>query len=283
MAGYSTREVAEILGLTEPSIRGFVRSGLIEPDRTSSGAFRFDFTHVVLLRTVRELKEAGVSTRRIKRSLAELRRKLPDGIAISSLAIGSDGEEIVVREDDAVWEPMSGQLHMDFSTRELADDIRPLAERRARTAAESADVLGADAWCEIARDLEPVSADRAMDAYLRSLRADPGHVDSHLNLGRMLHEDGRLGEAEGHYRQALAAAPDSSTAAFNLGVVSEDLGRSGEAKRAYRRALEHEPGLSAAHFNLARLLEREGREREALQHLAEYRRIEKLEGRRPGS
>ena len=282
MAGYSTREVAEILGLSVSSVRGFVRAGLVEPERTASGAFRFDFTQVVLLRTVRELKDAGVPTRRIKRALVELREKLPEGTAISSLAIGSDGESIVVRDDEALWEPTSGQLHMDFSTRELADEVRPLAERRAQAAVESSDSPSADQWFEIARDLEPVSPTRAMDAYRRALRIDPGHEESHLNLGRMLHEDGKLEEAEAHYRQALAAAPESPTAAFNLGVVSEDLGRTAEAKAAYRRALDHDRALAAAHFNLARLLEREGRQQEALQHLAEYRRLEKLEGGRPG-
>ena len=73
----------------------------------------------------------------------------------------------------------------------------------------------------------------ARDAYLRALEADPSHLDSHLNLGRLLHEARDFRGAENHYRSALEISPKDATAAFNLGVVLEDIGLRGAAIEAY--------------------------------------------------
>jgi hypothetical protein len=43
--------------------------------------------------------------------------------------------------------------------------------------------------------------------------------------------------------------------------------------KAYRAALARDGLLATAHFNLSRLLESSGQAAEALNHLAEYRRL----------
>src|SRR5205823_5841380 len=83
----------------------------------------------------------------------------------------------------------------------------------------------------------------------RALEVDPDHSDAHVNLGRMLHEEGAPLAAQQHYRRALETDPSHPTAAFNLGVALEDLGRLNEARNAYLRALDLDPENADAHYN----------------------------------
>jgi tetratricopeptide (TPR) repeat protein len=128
----------------------------------------------------------------------------------------------------------------------------------------------AEAAFEKALALEDTDPKAARAAYESCLAADASHLEARLNLGRLLHLDGRLREAEKVYRAAESADPLLS---FNLGVLLEDLDRQSEAASAYRHALALDPGFADAHFNLARLLERGGEQKDALRHLLAYRRL----------
>src|SRR5262249_25516642 len=143
------------------------------------------------------------------------------------------------------------------------------------SAAEQAEseASGAEQSFRLGCDLEPVDLERALDAYRQAVALAPDHADAHLNLGRLLHESGRVSEAEARYRRALEARPDDATAAFNLGVALEDLRRPHVAAAAYERALASDPACADAHFNLARLWERLGQPHKALRHLQVYRQI----------
>lgn len=275
MTGYSTSEVAEILGVPPRRIRAYVRAGVLEPAREGR-AYRFAFRDVVLLRTIAELREAGVSPVRIRRALERLRVQLPRGRTLSAVRIVADGDRIVVRDRHAAWEPDTGQLAIDFEVAELAARAEPFVRGSAERAA--AGTLDAEAWFELGSELEAVSPAEAETAYRRALSSDPEHVGAHLNLGRLLHEQGEVAAAESHYRRALASDDGNATAAFNLGVALEDRGELGAAIRAYERALGLDPLLAEAHYNLARLCERQGRPAAALRHLARYRRLVRPSG-----
>jgi tetratricopeptide (TPR) repeat protein len=273
MKGYSTHEVAEVLGLPTSRILGWTRSGLLTPERDPSGAYRFSFQDIVLLRAARALLDAHVPAKRVHAALTALRGQLPVGRPLSAVHIAAVGDRILVRDEDSVlWEPDSGQLTMDFAVAEVAERAEPLA-RRALEKASGAHDMSADDWYDSALDLEAVSIERASEAYRRALELEPDHADAHLNLGRLLHEQRRLDEAEAHYRAAAAADPDGGRAQYNLGVLLEDRGRPREAMEAYRAALARDGLLATAHFNLSRLLESSGQAAEALNHLAEYRRL----------
>lgn len=271
MPGYTTRQVAEIVGLTPRQVRAYARQGLLSPGRAGHG-YRFSFQDIVLLRTARELREQAVPPRRIRAALTKLGDQLPGGRPLSAVRISASGERVVVRDADTVWEPETGQVAFDFSVGELAARAAPFVE--ARVAKGPVDeARPADAWFDEALELEAVSPARAREAYARVLEREPGHVEALLNLGRLLHEDGDAAAAEAHYRRALAAAPASALAAFNLGVALEDLGRGEEAMAAYRHALEADPDLPEAHFNLAGLLETCGDVPAAVRHLSAFRRL----------
>jgi tetratricopeptide (TPR) repeat protein len=117
------------------------------------------------------------------------------------------------------------------------------------------------------------------------LAGQPDHADAQNNLGRLLHDAGDLGAAEGHYRLAICADASIALYWYNLGVVVEDRGRSAEAIAAYEQALALDRSLADAHFNLARQLELTGRRanddlaiRRAIRHLVSYRQLAKSAG-----
>ena len=277
MKGYSTREVAEVLGLPTSRILGWTRSGLLTPERDAGGAYLFSFQDIVLLRAARALLDAHVPARRVRSALTALRGQLPVGRPLSAVHISAVGDRVLVRDEDSVWEPDSGQLTMDFSVAEVAERAEPLARRALEKPSEAGD-MSADDWYDAALDLEAVSIERASEAYRRALELEPDHPDAHLNLGRLLHEQVRLDEAETHYRRAAAADPQSGRAHYNLGVLLEDRCRPREAIDAYRTALGRDGLLATAHFNLSRLLESSGEAAEALNHLAAYKRLVELGG-----
>ena len=275
MTDYSTRDVAEILGVPPSRIRSWARLRILDPDRDDRGAYRFSFRDVVLLRTARELEDAGLSTRRIRSALESLRSQLPDDHSLSAVQIAAAGDRVMVREEGTAWEPETGQLHMDFSVAEVEEAVAELPGPAGGIPSPGAPGGRPSAvdWYNVALDLEARDPEGAKDAYRRTLAADPDHADAHLNLGRLLHEEGELSAAESHYRTALNSDPASARAFFNLGVALQDQDRTDGAVEAYEAALRLDPDLAVAHFNLSRLLETLGRDAEALRHLAHYKRL----------
>ncbi len=273
MNGYSAHEVAHLLGLPVGRIYSYVRSGFLKPGRGPRRALRFSFQDVVVLRTAKGLVEARISPARVRRILKRLVDDLPEGRSLAGLTIAAEGNRVVARDGGERWNPESGQRLFDFEVAELARKVEPIVRRAAREARRSENDLGAEDWYEMGVHLEIAAPDEARDAYRRALELDPSHADAHVNLGRLLHEQGELGAAEEQYRSALTAEPEASTAAFNLGVVLEDLGRAEEAVSVYERLLKRDAGCADAHFNLARLYERSGRRIAALRHLRAYEKL----------
>lgn len=270
MKSYTTRDVARLLGLSEPQVRSQARAGFLSPERGPRNGYRFSFQDLVLLRTARELAQARVPPRRIRSALCGLARELPTGRSLSGLRITADGEQVVVRDEGSAWNPESGQLQIDFSVGELARRAEPVARRLARSAQRAPEPLTALDWFDLGVDLEAAAPDEARNAYSRALALDPDLADAHVNLGRLLQLAGHPTEAVEHYRRSLRAGSTDPTAAFNLGTALEELGHWAEAIRAYRQAIQADRDFADAHFNLARLFEQTGRRAEAIGHLREY-------------
>ncbi len=273
MNGYTSSDVARMLDLSLGQVRFYARAGFITPRRGPRGGYRFSFQDLVLLRTTKELIASHIPPRRIKQALRKLKEQLPSGRPLSAVKISVAGERIVVRDDKTLWNPDSGQTCFDFEVAELAEKAAPLDRRAARAAFASREELSAEEWFRLGYELEPTEPDAAREAYTRALAIDSGHADAHINLGRLLHEAGRPGDAEAHYRVALAGRPGDATALFNLGVSLEDLGREEEALLAYQDATTSDPPCVDAYYNLARLHERRGNVARALQNFSRYRRL----------
>ena len=272
---YRAEQVAGLLGLTVAQIRSYVRSGVIEPARGPRGELCFSFQDLVFLRVVKGLSGSRVPPRRVRQALQRLRATLPADRPLSGVRLSAEGSDLLVREDDRTWSPATGQYWLDFADAD-ADGTDAVVLHADAAAAEREPVAltaTADGWYALGAELEESDPEQAAGAYRQALALDPGHADSHVNLGCLAHEAGRLREAEQHYRAALATRPDDATAAFDLGVALEDLDRFDDARAAYERALASAPDCADAHYNLARLHDRLGDPDGAIRHLRAYRSL----------
>ena len=271
--GYTSQDAAKLLGLSIAQVRAFARDGFLTPGRGRRGELQFSFQDLVILRTAKGLVAARIATRRIRGALKRLRAQLPRGRSLAELHIAAEGDRIVVSDGETTWSPESGQMQLDFAVAELATKAAPMARRAAKAARDAEDELSAEDWYELGLELEVATPAEARDAYRRALELDAHHADAHVNLGRLLHEQGLVEEAERHYRLALQEAPNHATAAYDLGIALEDLGRPADAIEAYRAALVTDPRLADAHYNIARLYEKVGKKAAALRHFSAYRRL----------
>ena len=278
MSGYGTRQVAEMLGVPEGRVRGYVRAGFLTPARGRRGQLEFSFEDIVVLRAARGLVDGGIPAGQVRRALARLRQRLPHGRTLAGVRIAAEAGEVVVTEGQARWNPESGQILFDFDVAELSKQAAPVARRAFRQARDGRVAASPDDWFEWGCRLESGSPAEARDAYDRALQLDPTHAGAHVNLGRLLHEEGDVSAAESHYRAALDADPADAVAAFNLGVALEDLGRLPDALIAYEKALELDPENPDSHYNAASVCEHLGKTAAALSYLKRYRQLTRPAG-----
>jgi tetratricopeptide (TPR) repeat protein len=272
MKAYSTREVADLLGISATRVRALVRSGVVIPQRDAAGHAEFSFQDLVLLRTAKGLDDANVSPRRVTKALQALARQLPTDKPLSAVRVQIDGSRVIVRDNLGTWEPESGQAVLDFTVRELGEKVAPLArdsvQRALRAASRTEDVFQA------ALESEQIGAITDAEAAYRSVvESDAAHVAARINLGRLRHVAKALDEAEKLYREALVLEPNHPTARFNLGVVLEDRGQTVEAMEQYLEAVRLDPRVADVHFNLARLYQQTGDQQAALRHFSRFKAL----------
>ncbi len=273
MKGYTTGEVADLLGMRPRRVREYARSGILDPERGPGNRYRFGFQDLVLLRTAKGLLDARVPQRRILRALRRLKEQLPRDLSLTAVRIAADGDEVVVREHGRAWAPASGQMHLVFDVAELAARVEPLADRALGEA--EADTDSALEWFELGVELEAYAPAQAREAFTRALALEPGHPDSLLHLGRLFYEEGATEAAIVHYRRALEASGGGhAAAAFHLGVALEDAGRGRAARDAFIVAVGADPGWADAHYHLSRTCERLGDGLSALRHMKAYRALQ---------
>lgn len=265
--GYSLREVGKLLGLPRSVVCGLIDAGFVTPTRGRRREYRFTFPDLVVLRAAQGLSDARIPAARILRSLRRLRSQLPQAMPLTGLRIEAVGDEVVVSEGQTQWQPESGQYVLQF-------EVGAAGGRLAFFNVAQRDDGAADApWFERGLALEAGQPDAACDAYRQALALDPDLCDAYVNLGRLLHERGRLREAERAYRDGLARCGADATLHFNLAVLQEDLKQPQDAANSYRAALAEDPKLADAHFNLARLCVNQGLEREAVRHWSAFRKL----------
>ncbi len=174
---------------------------------------------------------------------------------LSGVRVYAEGNRVAVRDESGSWEPETGQVLLDFDVSALAEATQPL-HPNSKESREEADPKA------------------AADAYREVLDVDPGHIEAHVNLGRLCHEAGELGDAESLYRAAMELCPDDPVVIFNLALVLEDARRFEDACSAYQDVLELDPEFADAHYNLASLYEEELPDpAAALRHYRAYQKL----------
>ena len=277
MSHFSVAQLARILDVPPAEIRRWVRGGLLRPARGEGRSACFDFTDVAASRVVAALTHAGVTTRRIKRSLRQIGEWLPDAgevLPLLEAAEAGGGVRVRLRSGEAA-EP-SGQLLLDFSAE--ADRALPAEERIVElhpAAREDAlpDPDGAEAWFDAGVHAEEAGAhEQAADAYEQAIDRGAASAEVHYNLGNALYALGRAADAASSYLHAVEREPDYVAAWNNLGNALIDTGSAVDAVGAYRRALALDPHYADAHSNLAEACAQLGRTEEARQHWQAYLR-----------
>ncbi len=269
MQRYRLPEVEQLLGLSRGTIRALIDAGFVSPQRGPRRAWLFSFQDLIVLRTARSLAEAKVPAKRITASVQALRKRLPESMPLSGLRISAVGDRVVVREGASRWQAESGQYLLAFEGDPAAGSLS-IIERKREGAPQ-----GAESWFERALELEAGDPEGAAQAYGRAIEADAAFVDAHLNLGLLLHDHGRLAQAELVYRDGLRACGGAPLLHYNLAVLLEDMERKEEALAEYESALSIDPRMADGHYNLALLCRDLGRPKDAIRHMAQYRRLTK--------
>lgn len=275
---YSTREVARLVELPPRRLREMARHGLVAGRQGRAGRFQFSFHDLVLLRNLQPV-DSRLPKGRTLRLLCNLKHRLRTSRPLHTLRFAAWGQRLVVDEGQGAWDAETGQVLMEFQSRRVIGsqgaDVVHASFRRGNEAARGEDPEAwfddADYHFEKGCRLEEDDPKGARKAYLQALEDDPGHVDCHLNLGRLLHESGDIEKAARHYGKACELRPEDPTAFFNLGVANHDLGRHQKAAAAYSNALELDGNYADAHYNLSLLHRQMGDEVTALRHLKAYR------------
>jgi len=265
MNGYSTRNVADIVGMTPAQVRHFVRRKLLSPTKGPHGEHRFDFKDLVLLRTAKSMIDADVSPRSLFRAMTRLKASFASPEAFSGVRLLAQGSGVVVRAEARLWNAETGQGCLDFAQQISGDGVTVLWEGR-DIAPSDADELSASEWCQLGVDLEEWNVGKAMEAYQKAVLSDPNCADAWVNLGRLHQLGGNLREAKRHYELAVEAAPGHQLANYNLGTIFDELSVGELAAGFYAKA----PDVPDAHFNLARISRRRGDELTYRRHQQRY-------------
>jgi tetratricopeptide (TPR) repeat protein len=267
---YAVQDVARLTGARVEQLRRWAKSGLLPPRRRDGSSLWYGFPDLIAARTAVDLIDRGVTTRQVREAVEVVRAWRPDlSQPLASLRVYSDHGRLVVRLDDALVEPRSGQAVLALPLGELAEAAQRVGE--VVSVEPAARPLDAEGWVARGLDAEvEEDLDEAAACYARALDLEPEHPGALLNLGNVAYQSGQLREACEHYRAATQADPDYAEGWYNLANVLDDLGHLDAAARCYDTALDLAPDFADAHFNLALLWEKSGARERARTHWARF-------------
>ncbi|HXO62843.1 MAG TPA: tetratricopeptide repeat protein [Candidatus Acidoferrales bacterium] len=260
---FSRLEFQRMLDVTEKQLNYWEKLRLVAP-RKSGVEKSYDFRDLITLRTAKQLIEKGVPAQRLQRSIIALQQKLAEVQSpLTELRIRSNGRDVIVERAGVQLEPISGQIMLNFETRELTEKVRMMPQRSANDWV----ALGVKREEQSASDAGPRLA---AEAYRSALETDRGNVDALNNLGTLSYEEGNLGDAIALFRHAVELHADHMLSHFNLGSALEELGHDEQARRHLRRAVQLNPEHADAQYNLAFVCDKLGAYVEARRHWQKY-------------
>jgi DNA-binding transcriptional MerR regulator len=108
---FTSRQVIAISQLSQRQLTYWRRTALVIPSGHSPGGHaRYSFTDLIIIRTIKQLIDAGVSIQRIRKSITCLRQFLPTlQRPLTELTLVATGDIILVLHEDSAFEAISGQ------------------------------------------------------------------------------------------------------------------------------------------------------------------------------
>jgi Tfp pilus assembly protein PilF len=272
----SIRQAAELFGVPEARLRYWAQTGFVGPSARQGGRAYYSFQDLVSLKVAISLLDGGLSMQRVRKNLDALRARLPEVASpLASMRVCSDGDELVVVDDGAAYQPATGQLVMSFAVRQLAErlaDVRPLRGGATGSVAGPAPERETAHGCFAAgvAALDAGDDPTAETMFRNALALDPRLAAAWTNLGNVLDRRGSRGAAREAYQKALALDPDQPEARFNLANLHAELGETELALAEYRRVARATSSFADVHFNLGMTLVSVGAVAQARAHLARY-------------
>ena len=254
---FTSGEISRLLGISQTRLRTFDRAGVVSPTGRRRGRRAYSFSDLIALRTAQSLLERRVRLRDVTRAVGALKRSLPKVTRpLQELRIVSDGQRVIVHTTDGAFEPLTGQMVLDFEVKSLRDDVvrvlRPSAGReRARTAYEL--YLRASQL-----DEDPLSMDDAELLYREAISLDPWLAIAYTNLGNIRFRRHDADAAEVLYKKALEIDGRQPEAQYNLGYVMLERGQPELSVPLFHGAIDADPKFADAYFNLAMAYEQIG-------------------------
>jgi tetratricopeptide (TPR) repeat protein len=254
-----------VLSLEERQLRSWERQGLIDQ------ADEYAFSDLVALRTLNTLREKKIPAQRIRKSLASLRQRLRHvKNPWTEVKIFADGKRIGVQFSGQRFEPVSGQMLLDFEARAEAPRELPARSEPVRSREQ------ADYWFAKGLEIEQSGGrpEEAAEAYLKAVEMNPGSAGALVNLGTIYFHKRDWARSEYYYKAAVAADPNYALAHYNLGNYYDERNDTESAARHYYEALRIQPQYADAHYNLALLHQGEGDTMQALSHWQHYLKLD---------
>src|SRR5688572_2447139 len=225
---FSPREVAKLLGLTAARLRSLDKAQIVSPSAMRNGRKAYTFQDLIALRATYGLLEKRVRLKDVVQAIGALRRALPRVTRpLQELRIVSDGRKVVVQVEDGAFEPVSGQMVLDFRVDNLRSDVvRVLRHEPNGLRARSAYDLYMRAST---LDEDPATFDETETLYKKATELDPQLAIAYTNLGNIRFRRGDEAGAEQLYRKALEIDERQPEAHYNLGYVMLERGYASRA------------------------------------------------------
>ena len=219
-ATYTVREISRQFGFSASSIRRWTREGMIPTaPETHDGELCYDFQALTQFRRIRELRNRGLTMRRIESELHGQLNLFPES--------GGRLIRLPVRRT-----PFEEALLLH----EQGDDS---AIKMYRLAILQGECLP-DAYCNLGiLEFENNEIIKAFDNFTNALKYDPRHFEAHFNLAHLYFESGDFRLARLHYEISEVLEPNSSSVHFNLGLIYAVSGEIDMAIAAMNKAKEY--------------------------------------------
>jgi DNA-binding transcriptional MerR regulator len=289
---YTVAMMADVLGVSQATIRHWRRNKLIQATRSSSSIDWYDYSTLVIAKDLSRLLRSGLSLRELSNQIhlftnGDDRRV---GEVISQIVI--DGRRLSLRWNDHLLSP-GGQMQLDFYACDGDADTNHNAPQHVKQTTTLPVVLSFDAaqpdilieiphesvaaipssteLLDIAADLEAAGNFIEASEALRAVLQSGGPCASiTFMLAETLYRAGDLAAARERYYTVIELDEDHLEARTSLACILAEQGDPELATAALEGVLKQQPDYADAHWHLAGIQAEAGYEEKACFHLHRF-------------
>ena len=258
--GYRAKDISRLFGLNEGQIKSWHRSGLVPHVYMENEEPVFGFRELVCFKVMKDLMDKGITPRRMRNYLGQLKRILPESeMPLTELKFTIEGGKLLVCKEGQTFDSR-GQLHMDFSVKKPRAVVS--IDRRRHGILRPSEYEGKN------------DPEGAISEYRHLLNLDPGDADAMVNLGNIYFGMGDTDKARHWYLEALMVNLDHVEGNYNVANLLDEQGEVETAIVFYLRSIRNETTFADAHFNVAVCFHKLRKFEEAKRYFKSYLRFD---------